>query len=187
MNRAVGRRAEGMRARGGYTLIELIITIVILAIAAAVMIPSMGGGAELRLRAAARTVISDITFAQADAAAFQDTRAVQFDTAANRYTVSEMRVTGNGTNVQFEPLYFARGPNDRFVVDIGSAGFGSTVIASADFDGDETLAFDELGTPVLSSDPTTTSDGGKVTLTLADATLEVNIAPYTGRVSVTKP
>jgi prepilin-type N-terminal cleavage/methylation domain-containing protein len=61
--------AHPRRARRAYTLVEMLITVVILAIAAALVIPSMGQTGVLRVQGALRMVVSDLTTAQSDAVA----------------------------------------------------------------------------------------------------------------------
>jgi len=58
------------------------VTVVVLGIAGALIIPAMGQVDVLRAQAAVRTLVSDITFAQADAAATQERRAILFGAVA---------------------------------------------------------------------------------------------------------
>jgi hypothetical protein len=62
----------------------------VLGISAAMLIPSMSQTGVLRVQAAVRTVISDIVFAQSDAVAFQQKRAIVFDVAHSSYRLVEV-------------------------------------------------------------------------------------------------
>ena len=64
--------------RHGFTLIELLITIAVLSIGMLLVIPSMAGTGVLRVQSVARTIVSDISFAQADAMAYQTRRMIWF-------------------------------------------------------------------------------------------------------------
>jgi prepilin-type N-terminal cleavage/methylation domain-containing protein len=65
-------------ARRAYTLIEVLIVVAILGLAAAVLIPSMSGRGDFDTQAAVRALISDISFAQSDALANQSFRRIHF-------------------------------------------------------------------------------------------------------------
>ena len=60
-----------MTARRAFTLIELLIVVVLLGIAGMLVVPAMGSVGVLRIQAAVRTLVSDLTFAQGDAIAQQ--------------------------------------------------------------------------------------------------------------------
>ncbi len=62
------------RARA-YTLVEVLVIVVILGILGTMVVPTVSPAAELRAQSAVRTLVSDITFAQSDAMAFQRARA----------------------------------------------------------------------------------------------------------------
>ncbi|MFO0493813.1 MAG: Tfp pilus assembly protein FimT/FimU [bacterium] len=74
----------------GLTLVEVMVVIALLGIAAALVVPAMGTTGGLRVQGAIRTIVSDLTFAQSDAIAFQQPRAVVFDLAANSYRLVQV-------------------------------------------------------------------------------------------------
>ena len=86
-------RRSGPFAARAYTLIEILVVVVVLGICAAVAIPSMSSASVLRAQAAVRTLVSDITYAQSDALAFQVGRAILFDQANNSWKICEVRST----------------------------------------------------------------------------------------------
>ncbi|MHC4827474.1 MAG: prepilin-type N-terminal cleavage/methylation domain-containing protein, partial [Planctomycetota bacterium] len=58
-------------AARGYTLIELILVMALLALAAALLVPHLVGRDSLAVQAAIRLLIADLSFAQTDALANQ--------------------------------------------------------------------------------------------------------------------
>ena len=70
------------RARRAYTLVEILIVVAVLGIAGALVIPSMSQTGVLRIQAAVRTLVADMTFMQADAMAFQSRRVMVFGRVA---------------------------------------------------------------------------------------------------------
>ncbi len=148
--------------RRGLTLIELLITVVIMSIAAAVVIPSMSQTGVIRVQAAARAVVADVTLAQTEAMAFQVRRGLYFGAIYNGSSYEE----GNGYVVT-EPtssvlalgnlsLYAIDQPSEPgtpYVRDLSAGRFGGATIIESDFDGADALVFDEFGSPMQMRDP----------------------------------
>lgn len=168
----------------GYTLIEVLIVVVIMGIAGAVVAPSMSQAGVLRIQAAVRMIVSDITFAQMDALGYQEQRAIVFDVDANIYTL--IQVNGSTIDVDADALYDIKGPGQRYIIDLNDEKYGGTVIESASFDGDATLIFDEMGGPVSAPGTSNLSDGGSIVLAGPLSRWRINIAAFTGRVTVTR-
>lgn len=166
----------------GYTLIEVLVIVVILGIAGSLVIPSMSQASTLRVQAAVRTVISDITFAQADAMAFQERRAVIFDTDDSSYRI--VSIPAGEIDPDSNTLYDPTKPGGLYVVQIAGEAFGDAQITAADFDGDNTLIFDDLGGPVAEPSGDTPSELGSLTITGSGSNYVVEVEPFTGRVTV---
>lgn len=172
--------------RSAFTLVEMLVVIVILGIAGALVIPAMGSTGVLRVQGAVRTIVSDMTFMQADAVAFQEKRAMLFDVDASSYRL--VAVPGDTIEPATNTLYKSDGPNREYVVDLKpdeDGPFGDSRITAVDFDGGATtLIFDALGGPVTSAAGDTASSGGFVEVQGAGQTFRIEVEGFTGRVTV---
>lgn len=171
--------------RRGYTLIEVLIVVVVLGIMGALIVPSMGTTSVLRIQASVRAIVSDITFAQSDALAYQQRRAVVFDTGAlNGYTLVEVK--GAVIDPVADAMYDPGGPGGRYIVSLNDPRFGGAQITFAEFDGDAALIFDEMGGPVIAPDSDTPSSGGRIIIEGSDQVFQITVEAFTGRVTVQK-
>lgn len=187
--------------RRGITLIEILIVVVLLGIAGSMVIPSMAQVGVLRIQSGLRTAVSDIAFLQSDAMAAQARRAVVFGRVARYNTVSGVWefVEGNGYTL-YAPIPGATTidlANDwmvhpdssglrPFSRDFTSQDFGGAVIENVNFNGTQTLVFDELGGPVRDLTSDEPGSGGGFRMRGADATYQLNVEPYTGRITVVR-
>ena len=172
---------SAIRSRG-YTLVEMLIVITILGISAAMVIPSMGSAGVLRIQAAVRSVVADITFAQMDALSYQEQRAVVFDEDANMYTLT--RVPGGTIDPDADALFEAKGPGQRYRVLLDSDQFGGSFLRDISFNGGSAIIFDEMGAPVAAGGSTALSDGGSVQIEGPSSRFRIDVAAFTGRVTV---
>ncbi len=173
-----------MNSRRGFTLLELLAVVAILGIAAAMLIPSMSQTGVLRIQAAVRTVISDITFAQSDAVAFQERRALVFDTDASSYRV--VSVPGSEIDIESNTMFDPTRTGGLYVVNFLDDAFGGARITDVNFDGESTLIFDALGGPVAAADSDEPGSGGTITIVGSDSTFLITVEAFTGRVSVAR-
>lgn len=164
------------RRRSGYTLIEILIVVVMLGIASAMVIPSLGSTDVLRVQSTVRAIVADINYAQSDALARQQGRALIFDTTNNKYAIVEVR--GSSLSPTTDTIYAVDLNNERK--------FHSARIQAASFDGDNILVFDELGGPVTEPGSNVPSAGGSITVVGSGSVFTINVEPYTGRVTVTR-
>lgn len=164
------------RTRLGYTLIEVLITVTIMGLAAAIVVPNMMQGGSLGVQAGARMIIADLLFAQNEAMAQQSTRRVVFDTANNRYRIEKYDNSLSAWVLEFNPSKGMGDNQQNYEVDFTEdSRFRGIEILSADFNGGSTLTFDDLGNP---------SSGGTIRLGFEDHRYEIKVAPFTGRVTV---
>lgn len=166
------------RSTAGYTLIEVLITVTIMGIAAAVIVPNMLQGGSLGVQAGARMIIADLLFAQNEAMAQQADRRVSFDTSGNSYRVEKYDSSASAWVLEYNPVLGAASGTQNYVVDFDDdPRFKGIEIVSADFTGSSTIEFDDLGNP---------SSGGTVRLRFDTHRYDIKVAPFTGRVTVEK-
>lgn len=170
--------------RPAYTLLEVLVVVVILGIAGAMVIPAMGSTGILKVQGALRSIVSDITFAQSDAVAFQEKRAVCFDPTASAYSV--VQVPGNFIDQAANTMYDPTKPNGKWTVNFASdARFGDARITFVDFGGGATnLIFDGLGGPVADAASNNPGPGGTIKVSGSGLTWTINVEAFTGRVTV---
>ena len=185
----------------GFTLVELLITVAVLGIAGALVVPAMSQTGDLRVQAGVRSIISDIAFAQADAMAYQTRRAIVFGQVSkkgannvysfvpgNGYTVAE--VTGASLDLSVNAMADPTEGGAPISRNLDDPRFGGASITSVNINGSSTLIFDELGGPVASL----TGDSGPVGGTIdvsspvpaPGVTYRITIAPMTGRITVAR-
>ena len=191
-----------MRHRRGITLIEILIVVTLLGIAGALVIPSMAQVGVLRIQSALRTVVSDLTYAQSDAMAAQSRRAVIFGvvlvqdpntlvwnpspTNQEGYTVFAPPPGAAAIDINLDWLPDPENPGRPFTRDLTGPNFGGATIQSADFNGNPILYFDELGGPVQNLTDDDPGAGGRVRLVSPEFTYDINVEPYTGRITVVR-
>ena len=170
-------RAKG-RTRGGFTLVEVLVVVAILGIAAGIVVPQMIDSGSLTIQGAARRVVADLLIAQNEAIAHGTTCRVVIDPENNSYTLTK-EVGGS-----YEPLdlpWLQGGAGD--VVDFDTNGrFQGVEIESADFDDAQKMHFDEFGVPVDENGKSIT--GGAIVLSSGTQRYRINVTAFTGRVTV---
>ena len=178
--------------RRGYTLIELLITIAVMGLAAAIVVPQFSGTDSMRVQAAVRNIIADITFAQADALAHQEYRRVHFYDDGSGYAI--VRVTNadyaaawddDTADYIFDPL--ATGASaGQYIVDLTADDrFEGVVITDVDIDnGGADIVFDPMGGSIMSGD--VPGVGGSIDLEAGDNSYTISIAPFTAYLTVVK-
>ncbi len=151
----------------GFSLVEVLIVVVILAITAAVVIPGMSSAASTKIRSAADVIASDLEYARSMAITNQRAYTVDFDTSAESYQLED------NSGVIEHPVK----KGFDFVVDFsGDSRLSRVDIYTADFGGSDEVSFDYLGS---------CDNGGVVTLKAGDVTVYVNVQSVTGFITVT--
>ena len=176
------RQDENKRSHKGFTLVELIIVVVILGIAAMMAIPMVSNAADMQVRSAANRIAADMDYAKNLAITHQSRYCVIFDEADESY---EIRVDPFGvSDVIDHPV----NPG-KFVVDFSADSRLSRVkIVSADFDSgvsvSNTITFDYLGSPYSGAGSPAPLDAGTITLEADNFSLTVDVEPVTGYVTI---
>jgi general secretion pathway protein H len=154
-------------APAGFTLVELLVVMAILMIAAAIVIPQAVGTSSFKAQSAARLAMSDLEYAQNQAIVVQSPVKVQFSPAGNSYTILDV----NKSQPLVHPI-----TKKVYTVDFATqAGLKGVSLDSADFGGAAEVTFDSLGAP---------DRGGTVTVSAGVHAYRVTVAPVSGRVKV---
>jgi len=161
--------------RRAYTLVEMVIVIAVLGIAAAMIIPGMGQTGVLKVQGGIRTIVADIAIAQSDCIAYQKGRAIIFhneDPAHPRYVICEV----NGPNID-ETLDKVREQS------LGGEEFGHSVFDHINLSSGM-IVFDELGGPVSAPQSSTPATAQSFEIVGSEQRFRINIEAFTGRVTV---
>ncbi|RMD60476.1 MAG: type II secretion system protein [Planctomycetota bacterium] len=192
---AVASRRSGR----GYTLIELLVIVVVLGIAGAMVIPSMTQAGALRIHAAVRSIVADLTFAQADAAAFQERRVVYFNRVALWDQASSTWTTaaGNGYTLYAPPLDAATidlnndvmfdpyRADEPYSKNFDEPRYGGAKLLEASFEGGAPyVVFDELGGVAQSLTGDAPGAGGFVRVGNDMSEFTISVDAFTGRITV---
>ena len=165
---AMKMQSKNSLSNGGFTLIEILAVVVILAIAALLAVPMLSSAGGTQLRAAADMIAADIEYAKSMAISRQKQYFVIFDTTSDSYKIAnESGLVTHPAKAGFQYIVNFKSDSRLNKVDIVEANFGSS----------NQVAFNYLGSP---------DSGGIVTLSTGTATLKVNVEPVTGFVSITK-
>jgi prepilin-type N-terminal cleavage/methylation domain-containing protein len=167
-------------ARRAFTLIEIIVVVVILAIAALIAIPVFSGASEMQLRAAADKLAADIEYAKSMAVTTQKNYKVVFDTNLERY---DIWVNNSGTTWTLikDPVK----KSDFRVTYPQESRLSSVGVSAVDFNGTAIVQFNYTGAPLDGSGNALTDPAhSSVTLEAKDQTTIVTVEPVTGFITV---
>ena len=158
----------------GFTLVEIIVVVVIISIAALIAIPMLSSAAGMQIRSAANIIAADMEYAKSMAISRQKSYSVIFDVNNNKYQIE------SGGNVISHPV----NASGNFIVSFASDSRLDRVdISAVDFNSDLTVTFDYLGSPSdVGGSPLLNS--GQVTLEADGITVKVTVEPVTGYVTV---
>jgi prepilin-type N-terminal cleavage/methylation domain-containing protein len=176
-------RTTTKRSARGFTLVEAMITLVVLLLLALVAIPRLGDNTAVKASATANRLRSDIAFAQSLAMTSGQRYRVYFNLspspAAGYAVVNNIDEDANWG----EAGEFARDPasGNNLSVTLNTGDYGGITISAVGFN-PRYVEFDTLGRPysngvLLAAATTVTVTGGSFTQT-------VTVTPQTGRVSI---
>jgi prepilin-type N-terminal cleavage/methylation domain-containing protein len=169
-------------SRAAFTLVEMMIVVMVLAIAAVAAITMLGDTESIRLGAAARLLIADLAFAQTESIAHpDDPYGLKFDASTESYSV--VRDTtyppfdcASGDVVAVADPVTGQGYSMQFGSGRG-AEFGGVVIDAVSLEGDDCIVFGAYG----QTDQSTTAT---ITLSAGGETLTIQIDPISGEATL---
>src|SRR3954465_10923815 len=82
-------RAPRAGRLNGFTLVEILVVVIILGIAGAIIVPSIGSRDDLKAAAAARVIMADLIYTQNLAITSQGNRYIAFNVGAQSYSVTD--------------------------------------------------------------------------------------------------
>ncbi len=167
-------------------MVEVIVVLIIIAIAAAIVVPRLGTTKDQEGLSATRTLANDLRYAQSMALTYRNPVTVTFtpdseDGSANQntYLLSYASgplnhpITKTSYRVQFTEN------NNTSRVKLHSAIFGGESAVDVDDDDEKvTVTFDETGSP---------DNSGTIELRVGDFRFQVEVAAFTGKLTVTRP
>ena len=158
----------------GFTMVEIIVVMVILIIAAMLAVPMVSSAADMQLQTAANVITADLEYAKNLAITRQESYSVVFSPGTSSYEIHD------SSGVIAHPQLSGR----NFVVSFADEKRLNRVsIAIAEFDAVQTISFDYLGSPYSGVGTATPMNSGVVTLQADTNTTIVNIEPVTGYIT----
>ena len=180
-----------------FTLVEILVVVVILGIAAAVIVPQMGTRDDLRVDGARRMLMADLIYAQNRSISTQTRHYVVFDTNSSPRTykiVTNLSAANpNGTPVQhpvtrtdeFKAVFGLNAPSGTTNITHGLEVIG---LGTVNIESHNVLCFDELGVPYYYDAPTdsttaiSTTGGSSIEVKCGTFSKLITVEPYTGEV-----
>lgn len=150
----------------GFTLVEIIIVVVILSIAAVMIVPMMSSAGSMQIPSAANMIAADLEYAKSMAITEGQNFSVVFDTTAESYSIKDP----NGTTIK-HPVKKGFDYVENFSTD---RQLGKVKITAVSFATGK-VVFDALGSP---------DNGGSVTIQADNMTATINVEAITGFISI---
>ena len=152
----------------GFTMIEILIVVVILAIAAMTAIPMMSSAGSVQVRSVSNMIAADLEYAKSLAITKGQDFTVVFDTSGDSYSIEDQSGSPIAHPVKKEPFYY--------VIDLQAEGLDRVDITGADFGGSAEVTFNYLGSP---------DNGGTVSVQGGGRTVIISVEAVTGYITVT--
>lgn len=154
--------------RRGFSLVELVVTLAVVAIMAALAIPAVASLATSRRGFAARQLVRDLEFARRRAMATGLTTWVVFDAAADRYSVLVENAASPG-RAGAQPLVDAA-TGRTMVQQLNSGDFAGVDLITAAIGAGAEVGFDFNGRPLDSTQTPLAADG---VIAMTDASIRI--------------
>lgn len=161
-----------------FTIIEILIVVVLLAIAGMMVVPMMSSAASIQIESAANIVAADLEYAKSMAISRGQNFSVVFDETTESYQIFKNQ---GGILV---PIDHPVKKGFKYVVNFSSdSRLNRVYIFDANFDGTNTVQFDYLGSPINGNN-TPLMNSGVISLQAAGITKTIRVEPVTGYISI---
>jgi MSHA pilin protein MshC len=166
-----------------FTFIEVLTVVLILGIASAIVMPQFTSRDDLDAASAARAVMADLLYAQNRAIATQKNQYVVFNVSAQSYSL--YCGSSGPTTLLTHPVN-----DNNYTMTFGQTGpnniSSDVTVASVNFGGQTTVAFDEMGTPYSynAGAATLLSQSGAIVLNCGTYSLTISVTQDTGEITV---
>jgi len=169
-------RNHRLTLRPAYTMVEILIVLLVLAIAAAIVIPNIGSANDSQAIAAGAILQSDLEVTRSMAMATQVPYSLVF--SADRQSYKVVANYGGGAYAAATAINHPVNKGKPYEVRLsGLNGMSHVSVTSADFGGQPYVTFLSLGQPVA---------GGSIVLGVGQVTVTVSVEAMTGIVTVTR-
>jgi prepilin-type N-terminal cleavage/methylation domain-containing protein len=159
-----------------FTIVEILIVVVLLAIAGMMAVPMMSSAASIQIGSAANMIAADLEYAKSMAISRGQYYSVVFDSATETYRIKDQ----NGSVI---PHPVKKGFD--YVVDFRNDHRLNRVdIVDANFDSTNEVKFDYLGSPYNGNPTPTPLNSGVVRLQAAGISKTIRVEPVTGYISI---
>jgi len=157
-----------LTSSSGFTLAEILIVVLIIAIAAMMAVPMISSASSMQIQSAANMIAADLEYAKSMAITRQKTYTVVFDKSNERYQIED-------------PDGIIAHPVKRgfpYIVDFrGDSRLGKVDISNVDFGGSSRVGFNLLGSPDKGGFIELCPQGG-------GAPTRITVEPVTGYISI---
>ena len=172
----------------GYTLIELVITVTVIAVIAAIAVPAFSSGTDKRLHMAAAEFAAAMRFARSESIRTGEPHGFRQQSTDKRIRVFRLDDATNPPTLVYDVYH----PIDKQLYDIDldlhPLAYADTVVRAPDFHGvcnkTGNIYFDSNGTPWCASPDTVLLETFNLTLDLGSDRRTVIVDGITGRVTV---
>jgi prepilin-type N-terminal cleavage/methylation domain-containing protein len=164
--------------RKAFTIIEIIVVVVIISIAAMMAIPMISSAGSTQVRSAANMLAADLEYARSISITRGSNFSVVFDKANETYSIQD-----SSGNIIEHPI---RKGSDYAVNFLTNGSLGKVVINDAVINPGptQTVTFDYLGSPYSGAGTTTPLNSGEIQLKADNVVKKVTIEAVTGYITI---
>ena len=163
-----------LRRNKGFTIIEIIVVILVISIAAMLAVPMFSSAADMQVRSVANMITADIEYARSLAVSTQNNYSVVFDPAGDSYQIQKDGVVIDHPH-----------KSGGYIIALRSDSRVNAVsITAANFDSQTAVSFDYLGSPYSGLTTVAPLNSGQINLQAGDFSMTVSVEPVTGYITI---